>query len=295
MSPGDPQAQVAAVTYDDLAPILQSRCVMCHGGNSPAAGLRLDSLDGLKAGSRKGLVVRDGDPAGSEIVRRLKGVSTPRMPMTGPPFLSDAEIALFESWIAAGAQVGTMAASAGIPAVAAGPPVRPSPGQPVTYAHVAPILAARCVKCHSDNGLMGAAPEGYRLTSYETTISAADRARVVPGHPLASELVRRIRGYARPRMPRDGPPYLSDEEMKLIEDWIRDGARDAGGRTAPVPSGAKVRLHGTLGNGWTLDGLELNVSGWTRLDKSPGPGSYVEVRGTVRTGGRIDVERLRRR
>jgi hypothetical protein len=31
-----------------------------------------------------------------ELIRRLKGLSQPRMPVTGPPFLSDAAIARFE-------------------------------------------------------------------------------------------------------------------------------------------------------------------------------------------------------
>ncbi|WP_088279985.1 c-type cytochrome domain-containing protein [Ideonella sp. A 288] len=71
----------------------------------------------------------------------------------------------------------------------------------VTWAHVEPVLARRCAKCHTDNGQMGAPPEGYRLTSHAATIDSSDRARVVPGRPEASELVRRIRGQARPRMP----------------------------------------------------------------------------------------------
>jgi uncharacterized membrane protein len=37
--------------YADVAPILQQRCVMCHSGAAPAAGLRLDSLQALLEGS----------------------------------------------------------------------------------------------------------------------------------------------------------------------------------------------------------------------------------------------------
>ena len=74
---------------------------------------------------------------------------------------------------------------------------------------------------------------------------AHERARVVPGNPVASELVRRIRGQARPRMPYDGPPYLTDAEIDLIVAWIEQGARcraasnRAGGRpsTSAWPPG----------------------------------------------------------
>ncbi len=290
-------AQTATVTYDDLAPILSARCVMCHSGPSAAVGLRLDTAEGVLAGSANGLVVRAGDPQASELIRRLKGASSPRMPMTGPPYLADAEIAMFERWIASGALVAPSAGTskpAAPPRATLAPPVRAT-GQPITYADVAPIFATRCAKCHTDNGQMGPAPEGYRLTSYAATISPTDRVRVVPGFPRASELVRRIRGDARPRMPFDGPPFLDEKEITLIEEWIGQGARDALGSPAPVPVGARVRLHGRLGAGWTLDGLRLAVTGGTRIDKSPSEGDYVEVRGTVRRDGSVDVERLRRR
>lgn len=284
-------AQSNDVTYADIAPILKDRCVVCHGGASPAVGLRLDSFDGVRAGGSKGPVAKSGDAAGSELVRRLKGESTPRMPMTGPPFLSDAEIALFERWIAAGMPAGpSAAASATVPQ-----PATRIAGRAVTYADVAPIFATRCAKCHTDNGLMGAPPEGFRLTTYEATISTGDRVRIVPGHPLASLLYRSIRGLARPRMPRDGPPFLADDEIGLIERWIRDGARDAAGTPAPNPAGARIRLDGTLDGRWSLDGLPLRVSAGTRIDKSPGVGDRVEVRGAVRADGTIEVERIRRR
>lgn len=278
-----------AVTYAELAPILAERCALCHAGDAAAAGLRLDSLEAVLKGSSRGPVVRAGDPAGSELIRRLKGVSAPRMPMTGPPFLSDAQIALFERWIAGGLAAG----SVGAPAIR--PPARPAPGEPVTYAHVAPIFATRCAKCHTEKGLMGPAPEGYLLTSYAATLSPADRVRVVPGQPAASELLRRIRGQARPRMPFDGPPFLSAEDTQLIEDWIAQGARSAEGQAAPLPAGAAVRLHGTLTARWQLDDLPLQIGPSTRIDKAPTAGDVVELRGRIGADGRIVVDRLRRR
>lgn len=283
------QANAATVDYDAIAPLLGERCVMCHSGPSAAAGLRLDTLEGLLAGSAKGPVVRQGDPASSELLRRLNGSSQPRMPMTGPPFLSDTEVALFESWIVGGLKAGSAAPS---PPPAAS---RPPAGEPVTYAHVAPLFARHCAKCHSDKGQMGAAPEGYRLTSHAAALSADERARVVPGRPEASELLRRIKGQARPRMPLDGPPYLSADDIELIETWIVQGARDAEGKPARATAGTRLRLHGTLDANGRLDGLVFSVPVGARIDKFPRPGDYVRLEGLLDASGKVVIERLRRR
>lgn len=281
----------AVVTYQDLAPILVERCVLCHSGESASAGLRLDNVESLLGGGANGAIVVAGDPGASELVRRLRGTSVPRMPMTGPPFLSDAEIALFERWIAEGLSQ-AVAAPADPPAKE--PPREPAAGGQVSYREVAPIFARRCAKCHAERGLMGGAPEGYRLTSYRETLSASERMRVVPGIPGASELLRRIRGQSQPRMPLDGPPYLSADEIRMIETWIAQGARDDSGEPAVIPPGAAVRLHGTLTGYWTLDDLPLVIDAGTRIDKRPVPGDSVEVR--ARLGGEgVRVERLRRR
>lgn len=276
------------VTFEALAPILASRCTMCHAGSSAAADLRLDSLEGLLKGSRNGAVVRSGEPAASELVRRLNGTAQPRMPMTGPPILSTDEIALFERWIASGLLPGAATAQPSAPTPAGTPPAVP------TYADVAPIFARRCAKCHSANGLVGPAPEGYLLNSYAATVSRSDRVRVVPGSPAGSELMRRIRGAARPRMPLDGPPYLSEAEIALIADWITQGARDASGAAADVPAGARVRLHGTLKGDGRLDDLELRRS-IGRREEPVAADTYVEVRGRVASDGAIVAERIRRR
>ncbi|MEW6488736.1 MAG: DUF5666 domain-containing protein [Thermodesulfobacteriota bacterium] len=162
--------------------------------------------------------------------------------------------------------------------------------QEVTYADLAPVFALRCAGCHAGDR----APEGYRLTSYAEVISPVDRVRVVPGSPLASELVRRVRGQARPRMPLRGP-YLGPEDEGRIAEWIGQGARSAEGNPAALPVGARLRLHGTLGPGWALDGLPLAVTGSTRIDDAPRPGDYVEVRGRLAGGGEVAAERIRRR
>lgn len=288
-----PAAAQTVPRYADVAPIFGDNCIGCHGGADAVLGLRLDSLEGIKRGSDNGPVAVAGKPGESELIRRIKGLSEPRMPLTGPPFLDDTQIALIEAWIAGGMPGEPGAASQ---EEAAHPRRLPMPGEPVVWGDVAPILLKRCVKCHTDKGLMpGGPPEGLRLKTLELLLAGGARMVVIPGNPGASELVRRIRGLSRPRMPLDGPPYLSDGEIRVITDWVDQGARDDSGNTAPVPVGAPVRFEGMLTGHWAVDGTQVNVTTGTRVDKSPRIGDRVEVRGRVAPDGSVFVERIRRR
>ncbi len=104
-------------------------------------------------------------------------------------------------------------------------PTPPSPAQgsksPTFVDDIQPIFAARCVKCHSGSS----APRGLQLDTYEHVMKGtAYRPVIIPGKPDESILVKRIKGIARPRMPFDGPPFLSDEQIATIVAWIAAGA-----------------------------------------------------------------------
>lgn len=88
-------------TWADINPIVTKHCVMCHSAQGAGKGLRLDSYALAMAGSTDGPVLLPGDPEGSELIRRLKGISTPRMPFLSYP-LAEEQIALFVRWVAAG-------------------------------------------------------------------------------------------------------------------------------------------------------------------------------------------------
>lgn len=278
--------------YTDIVPLLQARCVICHSGANAPLGLRLDTYAGLKKGSQNGAVIEPGQPVQSELVRRVRGTSLPRMPLTGPPYLTENEIKLIENWITAGAPGPTTETEAASSVTRRS---LPGPGQPVRFDDVEPIVLKRCVKCHKDNGKMGPPPEGLRLTNYAQVLAGGERVVVVPGSPGASELYRRIVGHSRPRMPFDGPPYLAPDEIRVIKDWIAQGATDASGRRAPIPVGARVRFEGTLTGRWEVDGLALSLARGVRIKKAPAVGDRVEVRGYVTRDGSIEVTRLRRR
>lgn len=282
----------ASVDYPAVAAIFQARCVMCHSGTNPPLGLRLDSLDGLLKGSLNGPVVIAGNSDDSELILRVKGTRQPRMPLTGPPFLDAGEIALLERWVAGGMVPG----SAPAPEPADQQAARPDSIDRLDFTTVEPIFNNRCRKCHAPTGIMGPAPEGYLLTSYAAAMASSERVRIVPRHPEASELLRRVKGQSLPRMPFDGPPYLGELEVGRLTDWIRQGALNSDQTPASYPLGARIRLQGRLQADWHLeDSLQLRLDSGSRIDKSPRLGDRVEVRGRLASDGVILVERLRPR
>lgn len=88
--------------WADVSTIFTERCVMCHSAVAGASkGLRLDNYTAALAGGKKGAVLVPGNIAGSELISRLRGQSTPRMPFLSRPLPED-QIALIERWIEAG-------------------------------------------------------------------------------------------------------------------------------------------------------------------------------------------------
>lgn len=88
-----------------------------------------------------------------------------------------------------------------------------------------------CVHCHTPTGPtpLGLEVGGLDLSRYDTLMAGGrGGAVVVPGAPCESLIVEKV-GEAPPfgaRMPLDGPPFLDDEDVQVIADWIAEGARD---------------------------------------------------------------------
>ncbi|MYB54649.1 MAG: DUF1553 domain-containing protein [Acidobacteriia bacterium] len=86
---------------NDVLPILERKCVVCHQGDEPPKGLRLGSAAGLIAGGESGPAVVPSNPEGSLLLAKVAG-DKPEMPPAGEP-LASAEIELIRDWISAGA------------------------------------------------------------------------------------------------------------------------------------------------------------------------------------------------
>jgi hypothetical protein len=93
-------AVAGAVSFAaDILPILENRCVSCHGGTRTEKGLVLKTYEGLMAGSSKGPVITPGDAAHSLLVTQIQNG---KMPKRGAKLTTD-EVQLFIDWVNAGA------------------------------------------------------------------------------------------------------------------------------------------------------------------------------------------------
>jgi hypothetical protein len=94
------EAHASIVSFsNDVFPILQSRCINCHGGNRTEEGLSLKTYAEIMKGSQNGLVITAGD-ADSSLLAEL--ISDQKMPKRGPK-LTPPQIQLIIDWINQGA------------------------------------------------------------------------------------------------------------------------------------------------------------------------------------------------
>jgi hypothetical protein len=105
---GAARAQSPVHFARDVWPILEAKCVTCHGPEDQFNNLRLYSKDRILKGGKNGKVVVPGDAAKSSLYVRVSLPSDDLdiMPAEGEP-LSAAQIATLRRWIAEGADFGS--------------------------------------------------------------------------------------------------------------------------------------------------------------------------------------------
>ncbi|MGH9162108.1 MAG: c-type cytochrome domain-containing protein [Vicinamibacteraceae bacterium] len=96
----------SALVFRDLVlPVLERRCVKCHGSSTSKGNLRLDAQAGLEKGGRDGPALVAGNPGQSDMIRRivLPPFARDAMPPDGEAPLDVGEIELIRWWVAGGA------------------------------------------------------------------------------------------------------------------------------------------------------------------------------------------------
>ena len=89
-----------------VRPILVTNCGKCHFSFNHKGGLAMDTRASMMKGGRDGRVIVPGDPANSLLIRLMRHQGPANDPKPMPPKsprMKDADIAIVEQWIKAGA------------------------------------------------------------------------------------------------------------------------------------------------------------------------------------------------
>ncbi|WP_437190887.1 c-type cytochrome domain-containing protein [Planctomicrobium sp. SH527] len=232
----------------DVAPIINQRCLNCHGENNPRNGLRLDTFAGWQSGGKNGQLLVPGNPAYSLIIARLNAPQGKgQMPPTGPG-LSAAEKETIGKWISSGArfdgQNNQMTLTNLIFEDAKKDVKLPkSTGtETVKFTRdIAPWMANLCLNCHNGNRKSG----GLSVETYFDIMKGGESGEVViPGDHENSRFFRLVGGLELPRMPQ-GQARITRKNYEDMKKWFEEGNTfDGQDPLAPirsfVPSASEV-------------------------------------------------------
>lgn len=99
VTPTEETAAVMVSFANDVMPILESRCINCHGGERIEEGLIMTSYTNLMTGSMNGAVVVPGDVNNSLFIQMILDN---KMPKRGPK-LTPAQLQILIDWVTQGA------------------------------------------------------------------------------------------------------------------------------------------------------------------------------------------------
>ncbi|HTN77345.1 MAG TPA: DUF1549 domain-containing protein, partial [Pirellulaceae bacterium] len=92
----------AAEPFEQVATILERKCVNCHNAGQHEGGLNLETAATALGGGNSGAVLEPGDPASSLLIDYISG-DKPKMPKRGVVLTPD-EVAAVTAWVKAGAK-----------------------------------------------------------------------------------------------------------------------------------------------------------------------------------------------
>jgi mono/diheme cytochrome c family protein len=216
--------KVNEVSFTDvIAPILQEKCVGCHGDN-PKGGLRLDTFAGLERGGGNGPLVFVGKPEQSLLMARLTTPNAQRRMPKGGEALSAEEVKKFAEWISAGAKFDATDKNARLDRLEKPkPPVevaRPTGNEKVSFLKdVAPGFVDFCLRCHNANNRQG----GFSMATFEKLMQGGDSGTVIaPGNLEESRLWTLI---DEGEMPRGAQARITRKWYADLKTWILEGCK----------------------------------------------------------------------
>ena len=111
---------------------------------------------------------------------------------------------------------------------------KPGEGGPAFKTNVMPIFQKHCLPCHAEESFN---PSALSLDDHAVLMKGGEHgAAVVPGKPDESMLVKKVLadppfGERMPMRPKrrksaERPAQLSEDEVKVLQEWIRAGAKN---------------------------------------------------------------------
>ncbi|SFI17090.1 c-type cytochrome domain-containing protein [Planctomicrobium piriforme] len=232
----------------DVAPIINQRCIECHGETNPRNGLRLDTFAGWRAGGRSGQLLVPGNPTASLIVARINAAEGQgRMPRNGDP-LSGEDKEKITNWIKKGARFDggnenlTLAAIIFEEAKKNVKIPKPTGKETVSFTKdIAPFMTNLCLNCHNARRQAG----GLSVENFFDIMKGGESGEVIiPGDMENSRFFRLVGGLELPRMPQ-GQGRITRQNYEDLKKWFEEGnTYDGGDPLTPirsfVPSAAEM-------------------------------------------------------
>lgn len=224
---GDEKSDEGVSFVDDVAPILNARCLGCHADN-PRANRRLDTFAGMKRPGAGGPLLVPGRPDRSLLMARLLAPANQRMPRNAAP-LSQKEIQTIALWIAQGARFDGDGEDIPLGRLKRKgedeePIVIPKPTGNETVSFVkdiAPFMVVHCLRCHGENNPRS----GFSIYNFEAIMKGGDSGRVVePGDLDASRLWDLV-GLQDPIKMPQGQGRITVENHSDLRTWLLEGAK----------------------------------------------------------------------
>lgn len=213
---------------EDVAPLVDSKCLGCHGATNPRAGLRLDTLAGWRRGGQSGPLLAPGNAGRSLIIARLMApAGQGQMPQQGEPF-SREEIETIGNWINQGADV-----EGANPNATLGDLIfehekktmsieipKPKGNETVSFTRdMAPWMANLCLNCHNSRNKSG----GLSVETFYDLMKGGDTGLVIlPGDMENSRFFRLVGGLELPRMPQ-GQARITRKNYEDMKKWFMEG------------------------------------------------------------------------
>jgi hypothetical protein len=225
---GTERPAAAEVSFvKDVAPIINQRCLGCHGADNPRRNLRLDQFFGWRRGGRSGQLLIPGNAARSLIITRIKAPENEgRMPQRGDP-LSKEQIDTISDWINQGAKFDGAGEAMSLADLIYEEDkknvkvLRAKGTEQVKFTRdIAPWMAKLCLGCHNENRRSG----GLSVVSYFDIMKGGESGEVIiPGNMEESRLFRLTGGLELPRMPANNQLRLTRQNYEDLKTWFREG------------------------------------------------------------------------